>query len=191
MIANFAYIINPQVTAKIKALVRSGRTAYMGRSAGSMCASKTMRLSGEVTEDFATNFLGDTADTDAVEGAEGSLCFFQTPIAFRPHYTDAAWGDKVKAENADTSDEGGIVFVPVKNGEGILLSVDADENERCLAVTRRDTIINELDHVLNYMPRADLPPHFHPGVNVQAVSEEEAEEILNHASESFSLEKPL
>ena len=58
VISNFALKINPQVTRKMKELIRSGRTAYMGRSAGSMVATKTMRLSGEVTDDFAAIFLG-------------------------------------------------------------------------------------------------------------------------------------
>jgi hypothetical protein len=158
VIANFALMINPQVTKKMKELIRSGKTAYMGRSAGSMVATKTMRLSGEVTDDFATIFLGDDDGTDSIEGAEGGLCVFHAPIAFRPHYTDKQWGNKVKAENADTTDEGGVVFVPVKNGEGILLTVDENKMERLQAVIRRNSIVDEMDHILNYLPRADLGP---------------------------------
>ena len=163
MIANFALTINPQVAARMKELIRSGRTAYMGRSAGSMVATKTMRLSGEVTDDFAAIFLGNREETGTAEdggtteGAEGGLCVFSAPIAFRPHYTDAAWGDKVRAENEDTTDEGGIVFVPVKNGEGILLTVE-NGKERCQAVIRRNSIVDEVDHILNYLPRANLGP---------------------------------
>ena len=32
---------------------------------------------------------------------------------------------KVHAENEDTTDEGGCVFIPVKNGEGIIMQVFA------------------------------------------------------------------
>jgi cyanophycinase-like exopeptidase len=150
VIANFALKINPQVLGKIKSLIRSGKTAYVGRSAGSMVASKTMRLSGEVTDDFMQAFLGGDP--------KGELQVFGAPIAFRPHYDDKTWGQKVHDENVDTTDEDGCVFVPVKNGEGIIMQVDRKGKEDFRAVIRQNTIIDEMEHVLNYLPRADISP---------------------------------
>ena len=69
----------------------------------------------QVTPGFLKSFLGGDP--------KGELQVFKAPIAFRPHYDDKAWGTKVKAENEDTTDEDGVVFVPVKNGEGIIMEV--------------------------------------------------------------------
>jgi hypothetical protein len=59
----------------------------------------------------------------------------------------------VKAENEDTTDEDGVVFVPVKNGEGIIMEVDRRGKENFRAVIRQNTIIDEMEHVLNYLRR--------------------------------------
>ena len=39
------------------------------------------------------------------------------------HVFDYVFETEVKAENEDTTDEDGVVFVPVKNGEGIIMEV--------------------------------------------------------------------
>ena len=108
-----------------------------------MVACQSIRMSSEVTPSFGHAFLNDDL--------RGELHTFATPIAFRPHYNDSAWGDKVHEAN-EHPDHADLTFIPVKNGEAVMLSVTEKHYEEFRAVVRRNTIDDEVEHLLHYMP---------------------------------------
>merc|ERR1719265_1048253 len=142
-------------------MISGGEVVYSGRSAGSMVATVSIELSGEVTPGFLEHFLqGDP---------KGELRVLGANIAFRPHYKDDAWADKVHEKNTSVEavsrmGEPGsrTLFLPVKDVEGMLVRMRRPKGrpdtkvETFEAVVRRDTIIDEKEHILNFLPRSSV-----------------------------------
>jgi len=135
---NMAWQCNQDVAARLVSAVRDNKTVYLGLSASSMVAAKSMEMTGEIEpgwiEAFSANskYLHrgnfDATDLDGDGTAVnvlGALPLFESPLAMRPHYSEA-WEAEVLRKNleaeAECEKEAGIEIddeVVAKSNDGV------------------------------------------------------------------------
>lgn len=112
VIGNLSHQINRRVSDAIIAAVRSGDVMYVGRSAGTMVAMKSIECSKEVdevwlshlscTESYAKSSQYSAVDLDDVGtdvNVTGALLLCKSALAMRPHFVAKAFSDQVLAMN--------------------------------------------------------------------------------------------
>jgi len=112
---NMVHACNRRVSDALVSGVRAGEIVYVGRSAGTIVASKSIEMSSftrpECIKHFAVRPSGDArsqhhdASTDlSGEGVAlsmlGAFPLLRTALAVRPHFTVEEWGAAVRAKNS-------------------------------------------------------------------------------------------
>jgi len=118
VLVNLMYVANQPLATSIADRVRSGRALYIGRSAGTMTASKSMELTGDLKHAPLRAFgpsarylvsthhsVSDTNNEGVDTRVLGGLPLINSPLAMRPHMCTATWSAAVAAENRAAEDD--------------------------------------------------------------------------------------
>jgi len=111
MMGNLSCQINRRVADTIATHVRAGKILYLGRSAGTMIAMKSVEMSAEVSDDWLAHMsCGESAreglhysnndlDEDGVSSnVLGGMPLIRATVAMRPHFVAGEMGAKVHAK---------------------------------------------------------------------------------------------
>jgi len=114
---NMAWQCNQVVAGRLVDAVRSNKTVYLGLSASSMVAAKSMEMTGEIEPGWIEAFSAhskhlnrDHFDENDLDGdgtalnVLGALPLFESPLAMRPHYSEA-WEAEVLKKNLEAEKE--------------------------------------------------------------------------------------
>jgi hypothetical protein len=135
---NMAWQCNQELAGRLVNAVRGNKTVYLGLSASSMVAAKSMEMTGEIEPGWIEAFSADAKhlnrqhfDATDLDGdgtavnVLGALPLFESPLAMRPHYSEA-WEAEVLRKNleaeAECEKEAGIEIsdsLVVKSMDGV------------------------------------------------------------------------